>query len=177
MTPSRLITFKRLRRITRGGSKLHFTFKIKNKFIQVFIIDIWPLQVLVGFCSAICQCWVSFGLYCGPFGIPGVKVEGRGRICWFSPLPPPLCAQFPLACQSPFPFPRWFYTRHPRLLVCRLTRHCVKFMYRAQVGGLLTQTYTVAARWPWWFTHHCHHCALFCTCATPPMVEISTTVY
>ena len=132
MTPSRLITFKRLRRITRGGSKLHFIFKIKNKFIQVFIIDIWSLQVLVGFCSAICQCWVSFGLYCGPFGIPGVKVEGRGRICWFTPLP--LCAQFPLACQSPFPFPRWFYTRHPRLLVCRLTRHCVKFMYRAQVG-------------------------------------------
>ena len=98
------------------------------------------------------------------------QVFGRSRICL--PSPP---------CLPSLPFPRCRFTPpcllvgfilRTLVLVCRLTRHCVKFMYRAQVGFAHLQCtwYSVApARWPRWFTHHCHHCQLFCTfCTNPP---------
>ena len=122
-----------------------------------------------------------FGLYCRPFGIPGVEVDGGGVgfVCTL----PHLLAYPPTLLVGSTPSPPLLvgFILGTLVLVCRLTRHCVKFMYRAQVG-VCSLTSTVAPRWPWWFTHHCRHCELFCTFCTchntlSIMLEISTALY
>ena len=124
----------------------------------------------------LCKCWSGFVLPSANVGCLLASIVAHlvfQVLRWrggagFVGLPPlPQCAQFPLACQSPLPLSSLVLYSAPSAARVSFDATLCQVYVSGAGGGLLTQTYTVAARWPWWFTHHCRHCALFCTCTTP----------